>query len=225
MKNPEQACAAAAGILTRTIAETLKQKAAVVLAVPGGRGAVQTLEKLRSMGIPWSKVHIFMADERRVPPDDPLSNYRTIKEALISPLIASKQLPPSNAHPFVLQDNDVPASLQAYQNELDRLGGSCDIVLLSAGEDGHIASLFPGHPGMEDGSKGYIRIDNAPKEPPARISMSKKLIMRAGTAVLLFTGDHKRAAYQNFCNTEIAENECPAKIVLKIPGRYILTGF
>jgi 6-phosphogluconolactonase len=98
---------------------------------------------------PWALTHLFWGDERFVPPDDDLSNFKMVREALLS----HAPIPPQNIHavPTVGMSPEAAASL--YQRELQSFYGAgrlepdralFDVNLLGLGEDGHTASLFPG---------------------------------------------------------------------------------
>ncbi len=98
---------------------------------------------------PWSRAHWFWGDERFVPPDDALSNYRMVREALLS----RAPIPAANIHPVPTEGLDPEAAASAYERELKSFYGAerldparplFDVTLLGLGEDGHTASLFPG---------------------------------------------------------------------------------
>src|SRR5579875_3761499 len=97
---------------------------------------------------PWARTHLFWGDERFVPHDHELSNYRMVKEALLD----HAPIPAENIHP-IPTDGEVKAAAAAYQRTLQSFYGSdgldpakalFDVNLLGLGPDGHTASLFPG---------------------------------------------------------------------------------
>jgi 6-phosphogluconolactonase len=65
-------------------------------------------------------------------------------------------------------------------------------VLLGIGADGHLASLFPGHPGLDDPGP-IVAVSDAPKPPPERLSLSLPVLERVSVAVLVVTGEDKGA--------------------------------
>src|SRR6202047_2641518 len=98
---------------------------------------------------PWSRTHWFWGDERFVPHDDALSNYRMVREALLSraPIAAA------NTHPIPIDAGGPELAASAYERELKSFYGAerldatrplFDVTLLGLGNDGHTASLFPG---------------------------------------------------------------------------------
>ena len=98
---------------------------------------------------PWSRTHWFWGDERFVPHDDALSNYRMVREALLS----RAPIPALNVHPIPTEGVSPEAAASAYERQLKSFyGAECldparplfDVTLLGLGPDGHTASLFPG---------------------------------------------------------------------------------
>lgn len=90
--------------------------------------------------------------------------------------------------------------------------GHIDIALFGMGPDGHTASLFPHHIALMSESEGFIKIDNAPKFPPERISLSPKSI-QALQHVCLFAVWHKKEALANFLDEAVDISDCPARLL------------
>ena len=171
--------------------------------------------------IPWEKVHIFMADERVVRPTHKDSNYKLAYDTFLKSLIACGKLPKKNVHPFTPKKSKDKGS-NNYYNELKKLGGKPDILILGVGEDGHVGALFPNNHSIKNNAQGYIIIDDSPKPPSDRITMSRRTMLTAKTAILLFIGENKREAYKKF----LAGNkvvECPARLAKQIKRSYVLT--
>jgi 6-phosphogluconolactonase len=211
----------AAGIIEDSINRLLKAQDNVVLAVPGGKSVAGVFKELKEKGIQWNKVHIFMADERLVPIDDKDSNFRLAEESFIGELIEKGLLAEGNVHPFILKDKE-DYGVGDYEQELKKFG-RYDIVLLSSGEDGHIGALYPGHHSVKNDAEYFIFMEDSPKLPLKRMSMSRRLLEKAKVAILLFFGEGKRNAYIGFKDTDIGFKECPAKIVLSVKDLYVLT--
>ena len=95
--------------------------------------------------------------------------------------------------------------------------------MLSAGEDGHTASLFPGHPSVDDPGEGYILVAGAPKPPPDRLSASRRLLAAARLGVLVFYGEEKRAALRRFEDPAVALRDCPSKVVREMAESVVVT--
>lgn len=208
----------AAKIISDSIFKLLETKDQVVLAIPGGRSVCAVFESLKKEDLPWDKVHVFMVDERMVPLDDSQSNFKLVSDCFLSELSKQNKLPKENVHPFRVEQG-----IAAYEKELKSLGGAYDIVLLSAGEDGHMGGLFPNHDSLKDDAEYFVEFHNSPKPPPGRMSMSRKLLLKTQIAVLLFFGEGKREAFKKFSDQTVDYAACPVKLVSSIKESFVLT--
>jgi len=197
----------AVSIIKSKILSTLKSKPQVILGIPGGRSVKNIFSLLSISDLPWNKIHFFLVDERKVPLSSPESNYNLAHNYF-----------KSNLHPY-----NYKLSASSYTKQFLTKTKVFDLILLSSGEDSHIASLFPNHPSIKDKSKYYIPISNSPKPPSNRISISSQLLTKSKTAVLLFFGKNKAQAYLNFKNPKLSINRCPSKLIYKIKDSYVLT--
>ncbi|MFW2366672.1 MAG: 6-phosphogluconolactonase [Desulforhopalus sp.] len=213
----EQMVAKGTELLYQACKHFIRKKDRVVLAVPGGRSVVEIFNRLGLLDLEWPKVHIFLLDERLVPDSHHESNYRLVMESF------GESVPGGVVHPFRYEVERAGESVTAYGNALDRCGGCFDIVLASSGEDGHIGSLFPGHPSVKAKSNRFILVHDSPKPPSGRMSASVGLLRRSDTGILLFFGGGKHNALQNFCNSDQTHIQCPAKIIAAMPTYYVLT--
>lgn len=213
----------ASTLIERKIHEYLKKQDNVTLALPGGSSVSGILSLLKRQKIPWHKVHIFMVDERIVPLNDDKSNYKILSDNLLDYLLKQRLIPGRNLHPYIYFNLQPQQGTDAYKNELREISHRFDIVLLSAGEEGHVASLFPNHETIKNQTDFFIFTDSSPKIPQKRISSSRKLLQKSGTALLLFLGDKKKNAYNNFKNNELSIIDCPAKLVKDIQDSYVFT--
>lgn len=211
----------AADALSALLDRVLAGQETAVVGIPGGRSAAGVFRELRERPVDWSRVFLFMADERLVPLESSESNYRLVREELVDPLLERGVLLPENVVPFRTDRSRDDGGCALYVQELRRRGGRCDVALLSAGEDGHVASLFPGGSVASD-EPFFVLVEDAPKPPPRRISMSRRLLERAHGAVLVFAGETKRAAYEAFCAAEGDVIACPARIVRGLESAYVL---
>lgn len=209
--------ARAALILVESLKTLLETRSTVVVAVPGGRSVLGIFQKLAKHDVDWLRVHLFMVDERLVPIEHPDSNFHLVHGSL------GKRLPATSLHPFVYDDADEDSGLGEYERQLVQLGGRFDVVLASSGEDGHIASIFPGHQSTGTDKKRFFLLEDAPKPPPRRMSATPALIAASQVGLLLFFGAGKKKALQNFLNPQVSVSECPAKLISTLPQHYILT--
>jgi 6-phosphogluconolactonase len=142
-------------------------------------------------------VHFFWADERCVPPDDQESNFRLANELLFLPLKISKsqihrirgELPPEAA--AAQAASEISAITPLNKNSQPVL----DLIFLGMGEDGHVASLFPGK-NEAAGSENavYRAVKNSPKPPPNRVTLGYAAIVAARQVWVLVSGAGKKGA-------------------------------
>jgi 6-phosphogluconolactonase len=145
---------------------------------------------------PWDRTHLFWGDERFVPPDDALSNYRMVKEALLD----HAPIPEANVHAVPTIGLSPGEAAQAYAATLrvfygaDRLDPArplFDVNLLGLGEDGHTASLFPGTAVLDERDLWVADVEGAKAE--ARITLTYPALDASAHAAFLVTGEGKRA--------------------------------
>jgi len=209
--------------LCEKIRGALAERGHMNLAVPGGRSAATIFQAMLREQLDWRRVHFFIVDERLVPVDHPDSNFKLLRDHLVAPLARAGKIDPGNAHPFVFDPASADRGAARYGRALADLGFRYDVVLLSAGEDGHVGALFPRHHSVEDRHHGFIAMDDSPKPPPGRMSSSLSLIQTASAAVLIFAGEAKREAYARFNDTSCPVSHCPAKLVLAIEDAAVFT--
>ena len=202
--------------LKQQIDKTLQNNDKCLVAVAGGRSIASILDLLALQDLDWQKMHVFAVDDRCLPIYDSESNSGLIKQHLADKVAVK-------FHRFDYQSGQADRGADNYTEELNKLGGKFDIVLLSAGEDGHTAGLFPNHGSFEDALDGYIFFDNSPKDPPERVSLSRKTLLQTKTAFILFVGEGKQQAYERFLDEDVAVKDCPAKLVQNLPEAYVYT--
>lgn len=139
--------------------------------------------------IDWSRVHVFVGDERFVPEDHPESNFGMIRELLLSRVPA----PVENLHPVDTSGPDPQTAAQRYESVLALVlgGNGLDTVMLGVGPDGHVASLFP--PAAPDVDDRLVRAALAPPEyrTRERVTLTYGAIDAADEVVLLVAGAAK----------------------------------
>lgn len=163
----------------------------IVLA--GGTTPMAAYGLLDAMGLPWDGVHLWYGDERCVPYDDEDSNHGAIAAVL--------KAEGATWHPMpgTLGTTDGPA---AYAAELEAAGVTgFDLVLNGMGPDGHTASLFPDHPVL-DAAGLTAGVDDSPKPPPERITLTLSALNSGAQLVLLVTGAGKAEALERVLDDE-----------------------
>lgn len=171
------------------------------VALSGGRITqtffTATVARAAARKVSFAGVHFFWADERCVPPSDPESNFKMADELLLAPL----KISPEKIHR--LRGEDAPAAAVDIANaELARFTSRnqaqppvLDLIFLGMGEDGHVASLFPNaSANIMDMSVSFLAVENSPKPPPTRISLSYKAILAAQNIWIMISGAGKADA-------------------------------
>lgn len=204
--------------------DILNKEDLVLWAMPGGRSVSGIFRSLANRDdLPWEKIHLFIIDERLVSIGDIESNYRLLYENLIGTLLKKGKISTDNIHPFIFKPGDNDQGSGRYEEELKRFGNHFDIILLSSGEDCHIAGIYPDHHSVKNKYEYFFTMDDSPKPPNNRMSSSRTLLSKSMAAVLLFYGDSKKSAFTDFLDSDIDETECPAKIIAKINNSLVLT--
>ena len=171
------------------IRRSVSERGACHIALAGGetpRGCYQRLAQPPYHDeVPWDRTFIYWSDERRVPLDDPASNYAMARSALLDHVAIP------HAQVFPLTDPEYP---------LDRVPRDSagrprfDVIHLGLGEDGHTASLFPGNPAVDGQHQDVIAVENAPKPPPRRLTFSLPVLNASRSVLFMVFGGGKREA-------------------------------
>jgi 6-phosphogluconolactonase len=170
------------------------------VALSGGRIALKfftsVVAQTKARAISLGLVHFFWADERCVPPDDAESNFRAAHELLFAPLrindaqihrIHGEDSPEIAAQKATMDICHVAPKNSAGQPVLD-------LIFLGMGEDGHVASLFPGKMEGKMPADIFCAVNNSPKPPPNRVTLSYAAIAAAKNVWVLASGAGKETA-------------------------------
>ena len=196
----ETVAARAAAHVTRELARAREQRGVAHLALSGGTTPERTFELLAAEpSTDWAGVEIWFADERCVAPDDAESNYRLATETLIGPA----GIPPERVHRMEGELGPHEGA-RRYAHELHQYVPAdpasptlptLDVVVLGIGPDGHVASLFPGAATLDaDEEEICLGVEDSPKPPPERITLSLSMLRAARGCLLLATGAGKADA-------------------------------
>ena len=185
-----------AGVVEDAAREARREGRPVSLAVPGGSVAESFFPRLASLDLDWDRVLVFFGDERAVAPDDPASNARLARDLWLD----RAPIPLANVHRMRAEGEDLDAAARAYERVLlDVLGDPprLDLALLGMGPDGHVCSLFPGHPALDETERYVLPVLDAPKPPPRRVTLTLLALARARTVVLAAFGAAKAEAVRS----------------------------
>lgn len=170
-------------------ARALRERGQFHIVLAGGNTPRGIYQGLCNAKTDWSAWHIYFGDERCLPPNDPARNSRMAAEVWLD----SVPIPSSQVH-VIAGELGAAEAAHKYSKTL-RTVGDFDLVLLGLGEDGHTASLFPGHEwGTVPGSPDTLAVLDAPKPPSQRVSLSAARLSRARQVIFLVSGKSKRGA-------------------------------
>lgn len=190
--------------------EALKEHGRAVLGFSGGSTPGAIYEKFGKEKLHWSRVWIFLVDDRCIAADDPKSNQFLLR----STLLKSAPIPESQ---IIFPDTPLPPEKSAaeYGKHLEALfaKGQPDAITLGLGEDGHIASLFPPLSRRTDAS---IAITTQTDRFPVRerISVSLDALATAHHAVFFLKGKEKAKIWEDMTTSAEGEERWPAKKIL-----------
>lgn len=183
-------------------AATAKDDGVFSVALSGGTTPRTLYEHLAAPpyrdSFPWDRTHWFWGDERFVPHDDPRSNYRMVREALLSrvpiPATHIHAVPTAVVSPEAAA-SDYECDLQSFYGakQLDPARPLFDVTLLGLGPDGHTASLFPGTAVLAERERWVAAVVGAKSE--ARITLTYPALESSRRAAFLVAGQAKRAIF------------------------------
>lgn len=217
---------AAAAHIADLAEEAADERGGCLLALSGGSLPPRVHHLLASAPlrdrVPWEALSIIWVDERYVPFDSPDSNYLLARQTLLD----HTPIPSDQIYPVPTYYSTAELAASVYERQIQALlaahGGRIDIAILGMGSDGHIASLFPGHPALDaPETQHVIAVGGSPKPPPTRISLTPATINRAAAAIFLVAGADKAAKVRAALRGPHDPRANPAQIVRPHRGRVI----
>lgn len=198
----ELADAVADRLVTAVVEAQSSRGVADVVLTGGSMGSAVLTALGRSPGrdaIDWAAIRLWWGDERYLPAGDSERNETQAREALLDQL----DLPPANVHPVPAADAGVASPEEAADRYAEQLAAAAgpgeavprfDVLLLGVGPDAHVASLFPGHPGLYERDRTVIAVHGSPKPPPTRVSLTFPTLCRARDVWFMVSGADKADA-------------------------------
>lgn len=217
-EGPEEVASAAADLFANLCAEAIGARERFRVALSGGSTPKRTYQLLgqpqRARRTEWQKVDIFWGDERNVSADDPQSNYRMTREALLDHV----PVPPRNVHRVRTEVDSPDAAAREYENEIRNSFGvnagfpRFDLVLLGLGTNGHIASLFPYSPALNETAR-LVVADFVDEAKMWRITMTVPLLNSARTIAFLIAGEEKAQVLSEVLSGGKDVHRLPAQLI------------
>jgi 6-phosphogluconolactonase len=194
--------AAAGERLIGAIDAAISARGRALIVLTGGGNGNRLMKYLadQSHRIDWDNVHLFWGDERYVTEDDDDRNDKQAREALLNHI----DIPARNVHAMPARDgefgSDLGAAALAYEQllaanaEPGDPAPNFDVHLLGVGPEGHINSLFPHSDAVKETNRLVVGVENSPKPPPLRITLTLPAIARSREVWLLASGAEKADA-------------------------------
>ena len=210
--------------------EVIARREKCIIALPGGSVASAFFPILATVVVDWSRIEVFWIDERAVPPDHPDSNAGLASRLLLVPA----RVPPERIHRMHGELPDLDQAARRATDELKSIAGDpphVDLAIVGVGDDGHVASIFPGRSGARADSSAdtrtakaeqpVIAVYDSPKPPARRLTLTLSVLANAGLVIIAAFGASKAEAMQGALGqsdttTPVAEllRRAPSSIVL-----------
>jgi 6-phosphogluconolactonase len=195
----------------------IRARGAFRIAVPGGRSPRGMLERLaappRAGALEWPHVTVLLADERALPANDPERNSRLLEQALLAPL--GSRAP--RFLPIAAERTDLESAASEYEPWLEE---PLDLLVLGVGEDGHVASLFPGSKSLSERERRVAVIHDSPKPPPSRVTLTPRSLAEARAILVIASGADKAAAVAAALASGVEPGRVPAALARR--GEWLL---
>jgi 6-phosphogluconolactonase len=194
--------AAAGDRLVDAITSAIDKRGKAQIVLTGGGTGIGLLKRVGEQGdkIDWSKVHLYWGDDRFVPEDDDERNYKQTREALLDHV----DIPAANVHPMAASGgafgDDLAAAAADYADVLAANADDgqptpdFDVHLLGMGPEGHINSLFPETPAVRETDRLVVGVEDSPKPPARRITLTLPAVQRSREVWLVVSGAGKADA-------------------------------
>ena len=218
-RDPQQLVAAVAARLVTRLVDVQAARGSASVVLTGGGTGIGVLSSLAASpardAVDWEHLDVWWGDERFLPEGDPERNETQAREALLDHV----DVDPARVFPMAPRSDDVPDPETSAARYTEALAAAArpedhgpvprfDVLLLGVGPDGHIASLFPEHPGLQD-ERPALAVHGSPKPPPLRVSLSFPTL-RAATEVWFVAAGEEKAGAIRMALSGAGERQVPA---------------
>ncbi len=215
--DPAALATAVAGEVVRRLEDAQARGEVPHVGLTGGSIAERIHAEIGRLGpeaeVDWSRVVVWWGDERYVSHDSEERNARSARAGFLDAL----GVDPQHVHEAPATDSglSLDEAAAAYGAELREHGADTfEVLMLGVGPDGHVASLFPGHPALEDEDEVTVAVPDSPKPPPGRISLTFAALRRSRAVFFVVSGEEKADAVARSLADEGSVQETPARGVL-----------
>jgi 6-phosphogluconolactonase len=190
LETAEQVATAACRQILDAAEQAITEHGSYKLVLAGGSTPEKVYRLLAQADADWANWHIYYGDERCLPVDNADRN------SLMATLAFLEKVAIPESQIFTIPAELGPEQAARLYQQIVAEAVPFDMVLLGMGEDGHTASLFPGHQHKED--ELVHAVYNSPKPPPERVSISAKALSNTHQLIFLITGANKQEAVKNW---------------------------
>lgn len=196
--------------VTKVSAEAVARHGMFTVAVSGGSLPKLLCRLRQNETVDFAAWHVFFVDERCVPLNSEESNYLLLKNELLD------HVPVPASQVYTINETLLRKPEEAAEDYMDKLKNlfakknavkvPCfDLILLGIGPDGHTASLFPGHPLLNEDLEWVGHVTDSPKPPPSRITLTLPVLNHAHHIAFVVTGEGKRDAVRQILDEKNEE--------------------
>ncbi len=178
--------------ITNLIQKALNNGAFCVIGLAGGTTPLPIYEELAKRNLDWSHIYLVQGDERNLPSDHAMSNFKTANDALMSKI----NIPADHVY-RIQTELGLEAAAAKYESALKKLQSKLgrdylfDILMLGIGNDGHTASLFPGSPALKVTDR-MVSPNTAPQPYPERITVTYPVLNASKEVVIMADYNSKK---------------------------------
>ena len=196
--------------LEQAISDAVAEKGSCTLGLSGGstpRPIYEMLGKL--VAVEWDKVTVFLVDDRYIPEGDDDSNQKLVRNTLLK----SASIP---EHQIIFPDTSLPLEecIEDYDRRIEDLGAP-DVITLGLGEDGHIASLFPGDvEALTEEQKHVLHTTTDKFAVRDRITVTAPVLVSSLKQFFFLKGESKKKIFAKVISENVDPMEYPAHTVL-----------
>lgn len=214
-------------LLEKELLSAIRRGGTAILGLPGGRSVAPVIEVMPKLSIPWERVSVFFVDERWLPQNDAERNDTGVLAAMSAAFRSGPAPPRLVEAPASDLVANASAGARDYSNLLERTANSAgffDVAILGIGEDGHVASIFPGAPLKLRDNPAFVAVEDSPKPPSTRITANASLLTGTPCVAGLLFGEQKADAYRRLTSGESAAT-LPAALIREAPRGYVFADY
>ena len=196
---PESFQQTASDIIKNKLAKLLETNDSINVALAGGSTPMPILTLLAKENLDWKKISFYQTDERIVPIYDNSNNFKNLSKVFFDHI-------ESNAYPMFTGEESAENARIDYIKELNKMNQKegfpiFDLIILGMGEDGHIASLFPGSSLLTE-KKTAVLLDPIKRNGAFRMTLSFPVLINASNTILLISGSKKINLFESKISVE-----------------------